>query len=458
MNARIGAAVLIGLLSALLAAACGANGAPARFALRGTILTPDGVIADGVVVIDGDRIAAVADRPPSAGVVIDTGGIILPGLIDLHNHPMWSALPRWHTNGAFRNRDEWVRAPVYLASYVEPERALLRTVDCELSAYAEIKAIVGGATSMRGSPLTRCSAGLVRNVEVDSPLSRTPGGSLSGLIDVDVLSDEAATRLVARLRDGNVGRLFVHVGEGRADDPAPRREFQTLAEHGLLTDKTVIIHGTGFGDAEFDAMQAAGAALVWSPRSTIELYGETTSIAMAVDRGIAVALAPDWSITGSDNLLDELRTAAAWSRESLGGALDDRTLVAMTTATAAAIAGLESQIGMLAPGRLADVLVLRRGNEDPYRAVVTSRASDVRLVLVGGKARYGSADLMRRLADSWDVEPLDICGSAMLIDTTADRASLLDLRYRLSRVRQRLSDALEAVRRGTPLAPLVECG
>ena len=454
---RAVAAVFIAAATVWVAACIGAA-VPDRFALRGTILTPDGVITDGVVVIDGARIAEVLSHPPSGDVpTIDTGGIILPGLIDLHNHPQWNALPRWHTKGVYRNRDEWRRAPVYLTSYADPQRALLRTVSCELSAYAEIKAIVGGATSMRGSPLTRCSAGLVRNMELDRPLSESPGGALSGLIDVDILSDIDAARLVERLRDGNVKRLFVHVGEGRTEDPAPRLELRTLAEHGLLTDRTVVIHGTGFGDAEFDAVQAAGAALVWSPRSTLELYGETTSIAMAVDRGIPVALAPDWSITGSDNMLDELRTAAAWSAQSLGGALDDRALVAMATADAAKIAGVESLIGGIAPGRLADVLVIRRRDGDPYHAVVSARASDVRLVLVGGRARFGAADIMRRLHDRWDVESIDICGESMLIDTTADRASLLDFRYRFSQVRRRLDDAFDNIRRGWSPAPLVEC-
>ena len=452
------APVLIAAAAAWVAAACGAAAAPDTFALRGTILTPDRVIADGVVVIDGTRIRDVLNHPPSGDVLtIDTGGIILPGLIDLHNHPQWNALPRWHANGAYRNRDEWAQAPVYLSSYVEPGRALLRTVNCELTEYAEIKAIVGGTTSMRASPLTRCSAGLVRNMEVDPPLSETPDGALSALIDVDILSAADAARLAERLRDGNVKRLFVHVGEGRADDPAPRREFQTLAERGLLTDRTVLIHGTGFGDAEFDALQAAGAALVWSPRSALELYGETTSISMAVDRGIPVALAPDWSITGSDNMLDELRTAADWSARNLGGALDDRALVAMVTADPAKIAGVESQIGAIAPGRLADVLVIRRRDGDPYRAVVSARASDVRLVLVGGQARFGTAEFMRRLHDRWDVESIDVCGEPMLIDTTADRASLLDFRYRFSEVRRRLRDALDEVRRGLALAPLAEC-
>lgn len=452
--------VLLVALAGALFAACGAPASDARLALRGTILTPERVIADGLVVIEGDRISAVIDhRPGVEGVpTIDTGGIILPGLIDLHNHPLWAVFPRWKAGGEFHNRDEWRRAPAYVEGYVEPERAMSRTMTCEQSQFAEVKAIVGGATSMRGSPPTRCSAGLVRNIESDRRLSEGfQDGTLTGLLDVDNLSDEESSRLAERLRGGSVKRLFVHIGEGRADHPDPRAEFQRLVEHGLLTDRTVIIHGTGLGDAEFEAIAAAGASLVWSPRSTLELYGETTSIRMAIDRGVRIALAPDWSVTGSANLLDELRTASEWSEQALGTALEDRLLVRMVTSEAAAIAGVGDRIGSIEPARLADVLIIRRRGTDAYRDVVTARPSDVRLVLVGGAPLYGAADLMRQLRDSWDTESVDVCGAEMLIDTTADGASLLDFRYRLSQVRQRLSRALADLGRGTSLAPIVEC-
>ena len=452
--------VLLAALAGALFAGCGTPAPAARLALGGTILTPERVIADGVLVIEGDRISAVFEGRHSVEglATIDTDGIILPGLIDLHNHPMWSVFPRWNAGGVFHNRDDWRRAPAYVEGYVQPERALSRTMTCEQSQFAEVKAIAGGATSMRGSPATRCSAGLVRNMESDRRLSEGfQDGTLTGLLDVDDLSDKAASRLAERLRGGSVMRLFIHVGEGRADHPAPREEFERVVEQGLLTDRTVIIHGTGLGDAEFEALAAAGASLVWSPRSTLELYGETTSIRMAIDRGIRVALAPDWSVTGSANLLDELRTASEWSQHALGAALEDSLLIRMVTSDAASIAGLEDRIGSIEPGRLADVLIIQRRGADPYRDVVSARPSDVRLVIVGGTPAYGAADLMGQLRDRWDVEPVDVCAAAKLIDTTADRASLLDYRYRLSQVRQRLSRGLAALGRNISLAPIAEC-
>ena len=69
---------------------------------------------------------------------------------------------------------------------------------------------------------------------------------------------------------------------------------------------------------DFDDMKTAGAKLVWSPKSNVVLYGTTTNIPLARSKGVPVALAPDWSLSGSVNILDELRFAAAWDKTKWG--------------------------------------------------------------------------------------------------------------------------------------------
>jgi len=66
--------ILIALLFALPAEA-------AKYALRGTVVTPEDVIVNGIVVVDGNTIADVVTTPPAGMTVIDTGGLIFPGLI-----------------------------------------------------------------------------------------------------------------------------------------------------------------------------------------------------------------------------------------------------------------------------------------------------------------------------------------------------------------------------------------
>lgn len=65
-------------------------------ALRGRVVTPEGVVEDGVVVVDGDRLAWVGPHADAAaaghGDAVaaapepEPGTTLLPGLVDVHNH------------------------------------------------------------------------------------------------------------------------------------------------------------------------------------------------------------------------------------------------------------------------------------------------------------------------------------------------------------------------------------
>jgi hypothetical protein len=83
---------------------------------------------------DDGTIAAVtkgskAGPPGSAGAqVIDVGSsLVLPGLIDLHNHLAYSTLPLWiepRQQTPFPHHNSWTRADTYAASTTWPAYAL----------------------------------------------------------------------------------------------------------------------------------------------------------------------------------------------------------------------------------------------------------------------------------------------------------------------------------------------
>jgi len=58
--------------------------------------------------------------------------------------------------------------------------------------------------------------------------------------------------------------------------------------------------------------------MVWSPFSNLLLYGGTSDIARARNEGVLIALGPDWSPSGSKNLLGELKVARLVSEEAGG--------------------------------------------------------------------------------------------------------------------------------------------
>src|SRR5215475_13486260 len=81
--------------SVILAVAC--HGQEIR-AFRGTIATPSGFLDDATLVVEKNgtirSVSKTATLSPGT-TVIDVGGIIFPGLIDLHDHLTWNIFPRW---------------------------------------------------------------------------------------------------------------------------------------------------------------------------------------------------------------------------------------------------------------------------------------------------------------------------------------------------------------------------
>ena len=57
--------------------------------VNGTILLPEGQVEDKVLLMDGSRIAGLSDEAPKGAEIVDAaGGVVAPGLIDVHCHGM----------------------------------------------------------------------------------------------------------------------------------------------------------------------------------------------------------------------------------------------------------------------------------------------------------------------------------------------------------------------------------
>src|SRR5207244_1052184 len=164
---------------------------------------------------------------------------------------------------------------------------------------------------------------------------------------IGAISEEEVHRFRTGLASGRTRRIFLHIAEGQAADPDSKQEFDTLAKKGLVRPGVVVIHGVALVRSDFDRMARAGVPLVWSPKSNFVLYGETARVEDAIDAGVTVALAPDWTISGSSNLLAELKVADEYSRRSLAGKISPARLFRMVTSDAAKAAGVDERLGRL---------------------------------------------------------------------------------------------------------------
>ncbi|MBK6528084.1 MAG: amidohydrolase family protein [Deltaproteobacteria bacterium] len=395
-------------------------GAADRFVLRGRVVTPTGVLSPGEVFITGGTLTCVAAscaaRTGYAGAtIIETGGIIAPGMIDTHNHPQYDFLPPWTPPRRFTRSDQWQGVPEYRAfTEVLRNNENLNNNTCAMVKWGELRALIAGTTTIQGGPNLNCvTRTLARNIESGNDFEGVDHHRPNTL-GIATVSSSDAMGLRADMDSGQLTAYLLHLSEG-IDEPA-RREFDLLVSRNLLTPAMVIIHGTALGAPEFAQMGAARAKLIWSPRSNIILYGRTTNVGLALDRGITVALAPDWTPSGGPNLLSELRYGRYVSQAAMGGRLSSRDLVEMVTSRAATAVD-RPQVGSLVEGRYADVMVIPDRGCDAYDSLVDAPTADVRLVVLGGRPVYGEAAMMGALPSEARArcEPVTVCGQPKTI-------------------------------------------
>ncbi|MGI8457215.1 MAG: amidohydrolase family protein [Propionibacteriaceae bacterium] len=428
--------------------------APAEpIALHGAVITPTGALKSGYVVVESGVISEISRTKPSGARVHRTDGVIVPGLIDLHSHPEFNVFAAWEPPHQFPNRYSWRASDVYHQLVRDPQNRLLTELQPQTQLrYAEIRALIGGVTAIQGASgktSRATSEPLVRNVD----LWIFGQHRARAMIDLPSSPHQRdyprLQKIIGEIAAGEVDAFYLHLAEGARGDRRSLTEFQRFLDFGAATPATVVIHGSALEAPQIHQLADAGCKLVWSPQSNLRLYAQTTLAAEALRAGIPVALGADWLPSGSMSLLAEMKVARAeLSRQ--GHEIAAADLVTMVTSGAAEIAGLGHQLGSLAPGRPADLVVLERHHDDPYENVCLAEPNWVELVMIGGDLAYGRqawyADLT---ADSTGptIENLTAWGKPMTLDTGFDLTSTpqTSAAPSLSELRQQLVQAYPPV-------------
>lgn len=397
--------------------------APAEaIALGGCVLTPRRAIEKGYVVVAGKTVAAVTERKPENVRVHETGGVIAPGLIDLHGHPEFNVFAAWEPPRRYDNRYAWRSDDLYRRLVRDPQNLLLTKLAPQTQLrYAEVRALVGGVTAIQGASgkVRGREEPLVRNVDLQifgAQVGRT-------MIDLPSESSRDMPRLkgvLEKIERGEVKALYVHLAEGRSDNERSVAELDKLIDLEALTPATVVIHGTALSREQLHTIKDARAKLVWSPQSNLRLYRETTRAAEAIGSGMLVGLGADWLPSGSTSLLAEMSVARR-CLEDQGYAIPAKKLVQMATCDAAEIAGLGDRLGRLEENRPADLVVFERREADPWENVASAEPGWVELVMIDGDLAYGRADWLAELSDPADrerLEPQYAWGKPVVVDTS----------------------------------------
>jgi len=363
---------------------------------------PDHVFA-GRVFIDSsgtiERITTLTDPSPTgfatAPVVNVGANLVLPGLIDLHNHIGYNTLPLWtepKQKAAFVHHNSWTTAPTYQSSISWPSRALVQGAPEALLAHVQLRALVGGTTAIQGWPSANHKfVQALRNID-----DETVGGTNHGLIRTSTLTlKPLALGAMAQLQKQGTGFIY-HCAEGQAGSIVAR-EFVDAGNAGCLGKTFIGIHCNAIAGTDWQRWdKSKGGAVAWSPFSNLWLYGTTTDIAAAARQNVSICLGSDWGPSGSKNVQGEMKVAKLASKK-FGLALSDRDIVAMVTTNPGDVLSRcwNKTVGRIMPGAFADVTILRAsGTKSVWTQIVEATESTVMFVVYDGIPRYGDAALM----------------------------------------------------------------
>jgi 5-methylthioadenosine/S-adenosylhomocysteine deaminase len=406
------------------------SAAPGEYTIirGGRVLTLDpqmGELPRGDVLIHGDRIVEVAPHIdlPGPGITIEAERMLVaPGLVDNHRH-LWVTLLRGfsvnHTFNDYFGQVLLTVSPrlttddVYLGCLLGAYEALYtgvttvldwnhgtNTRDHALSAVAAlrdsgIRAVFGysspAADSVRpDAPPTVADLDAVQTVVQSDPLV----GLAIATRNPESANDAGLQRIaadIAQARQRGVP-VTLHTGFGTG-----RSAPQWLASQGLLGPDITLVHGNAFTPAEMAVVAGAGAWISTSPETELQMGLGAPPLRRMLDAGVRPTVSADVVAAASGDLRVQLRLLLQNQRllDHLAGRTPPimpwDTLMPFVTANAAGSLGLGDQIGRLAPGRQADVVLINLA--DPSMAPVSSAGmalrtaptSAVDTVLVAGR-------------------------------------------------------------------------
>ncbi len=425
----------------------------------GRVLTMDPATRDldeADVLVRGSEIAAVEPGIEADAEVIDaTGCVVMPGFVDTHRHTWQTAMrgicADWTLLDYFRGvrlnlsalyRPEDMYAGNHLGALEALDAGVTTLLDfshCTNTPEHADEAIRGlGDAGIRAVfaygfypvPLTEpgfadhearlADARRVRSEHFssdDALLTMGVAATELGLVPLD------ASRMEFGIAEELEALLTAHTGS--VNDPLWPREVEILHGAGLLGPGQVHVHCNGCTDPELGLLADHGCAVSCTPETELQMGMGFPVIGRSIACGIKPSLGCDIASNNSGDMLTQLRMGLQTHRALANQDLLDRDEMAetldltvrdaleMATIDGARAMGLDSRIGTVAPGKQADLILVRSDSAarapaaDPAEAVaLQSSRADVGTVLVGGtivkrggELLVADADRVRRLAD-----------------------------------------------------------
>jgi 5-methylthioadenosine/S-adenosylhomocysteine deaminase len=160
-----------------------------------------------------------------------------------------------------------------------------------------------------------------------------------------------------------------------------------LAEHGVLSERTLCIHAVQVDPLDINRLADSGAAVAHCPLSNRAHRHGAAPLEAMLRAGIRVGIGTDSEVSvGPLNMLAEASAARRLARLSADAVIE------LSTLGGARALGLAAETGSLRPGKWGDCVVIRvseSGMESsPAELVLASSPTDLRLTCQGGRDVY----------------------------------------------------------------------
>ncbi|ROU06999.1 amidohydrolase family protein [Lysobacter enzymogenes] len=373
-------------------------------------LSPEGLRRTPLAI----RAGRVDDAAPARAYALDLQGhVLLPGLINAHEHLHLNAVPPLRQERAFANAYQWIEA--FQAHFADPAVAAALAVPKALRLrHGGLKNLLAGATCAAHHDPWHPALDAA-----DFPIALLRG---HGWAYAPGWPQYGPPLRESFLATPPQRPWLIHLSEGT--DAVARAELGQLDALGCLAANTVLIHGVGLGEDDQSRVIARGAAVVWCPSSNLALLGRTLDPRRLHAAG-RLALGSDSRLSGARDLLDELRLAA-----SIGG-LSASDVFDLASARAADVLRLDR--GRLRPGAAADLIVVADRGGAPADSLVGLRRADLRAVARGGVPRIADPDFAPWFrAAGVDTAQVELDGRPKLLAKTLADPQLLALEPGLS--------------------------
>ncbi len=385
------------------------------------------LIHNGFARISGDTIQEIGKMGdysprPREEVINATGQLLMPGLVNCHNH---AAMSLFRGMADDLELTSWLNDHIFPAEAASVNPEMVRA--CSKLSAAEM--ILSGTTCVAdayfyGSQAARSysEAGLravVAHGVLDFPAPGVPDPSknvdtVADFIDRHLGKDTLVVPAVfahapytcsaktltraKKLADDRGVRFFLHLAETKNEqamitNPLGETPVKHLDALGLLDANTICVHCTWLDQDDIDILEKTGSHVISCPQSNLKLASGIAPVDALIKQNVPVGIGTDGC--ASNNSLDmfrEMSTLAKVQKVATGEAtaLSARQALLCATTLGGRILGLKDT-GTCKPGSKADCILvdLQSPHLTPFYnqdlLVYAARGGDVTTVFINGR-------------------------------------------------------------------------